>query len=64
MKKQTNGPSVIEDLSALGGLYLRVFWMMGRRLRRPSERRHDPALVEPQFVSKPNLRVVRLHRHA
>lgn len=65
MKKQTNGPSVIEDLSALAELYRRVFWMMGQRLQHPSEwRRHDHGRNEPRLMSKPNLRIVRLHRHA
>ncbi len=64
MKKQANGPSVIEDLGALAELYRRVFWMMGQRLQHPSEwRRHDPAPVEPQLMSEPNPRIVRLHRH-
>jgi len=64
MKKQTDGPSVIEDLGALAELYRRVFWMMGQRLQHPGEwRRHDPAQIEPQLMSEPNLRIVRLHRH-
>jgi len=63
MKKQSNGPSVIEDLGALAELYRRVFWMMGQRLQHPREWPHEPTQIDPQFMSEPDLRVVRLHRH-
>lgn len=63
MKKQSNGPSVIEDLGALAELYRRVFWMMGQRLQHPREWPPEPTQIEPQLMSEPDLRVVRLHRH-
>lgn len=64
MKKQTNGPTVVEDLGALAELYRRVFWMMGQRLQHPRQwRHHGPAGNELEVMPEPDLRVLPMHRH-
>ena len=64
MKKQTDGPTVIEDLGALAELYRRVFLMMGQRLQHPHEwRRNEPAPDGVELMSEPDRRVVPMHRH-
>ncbi|MDO8615518.1 MAG: hypothetical protein Q7T33_07235 [Dehalococcoidia bacterium] len=37
MPRQTAGPTLVQDLGALAGLYRTVFWLIGQRLQHGKE---------------------------
>ena len=63
MPRQTEGPTLVQDLGALAGLYRTVFWLIGQRLQHGKDwqrhvKSHAPwVMMMPDAPEPPKERV-------